>query len=501
MQATIKYLREGFRSAALRIVPPAASDADERIPTHFVALIDISDSMADSNKLGHVKHCLSLLLSFLTPADQLSLITFGDTATTLLRRVPMTAAAVATATSSIQSLRTNGCTNFSAGLAAVRELLEGGAGGQSGGERSEGGGPRGARQKEGLFILTDGHANRGVHNPVELRNIGARLRELFPSLTTSFVAYGTDHNADLLKQMSEDVNGSYSIVTDLEGAALTMGESLGNLLSCAAQNVTVKFPAGTKLLGSSGRAITPEGRLAVGDLYAGVTQLLLVEFPPITANLAGTSSGEPQAVSLAPSSISIKGTMLPSLDSFQIDILEPAPAVSGQRDLEVELTEIRYRVADLYKRLREAPPQNGEQRAALEEELAAIRGSLADPIYAGQPLLELLQHELPSLAVAIEAATTYIGVTHAYRTQLLQHEAFVGLGRGTSQPMRLPVAEAFPIDYDDVGSDAGGDPDGGGSVPAARANESYLSPTTSRTARRVAVQLRTASQLPTSAAP
>jgi Ca-activated chloride channel family protein len=496
MQATIKYLREGFRSAALRIVPPAASDADERIPTHFVALIDISDSMADNNKLGHVKHCLSLLLSFLTPADQLSLITFGDTATTLLRRVPMTAAAVATATSSIQSLRTNGCTNFSAGLAAVRELLEGGAGGQSGAERSEGGGPRGARQKEGLFILTDGHANRGVHNPVELRGIGGRLRELFPNLTTSFVAYGTDHNADLLKQMSEDVNGSYSIVTDLEGAALTMGESLGNLLSCAAQNVTVQFPSGTKLLGSgsSGRAITPGGRLVVGDLYTGVTQLLLVEFPRIAADLAADAGGE--AVSLAPSSISIKGTMLPSLDSFQIDILEPAPAVSGQRDLEVELTEIRYRVADLYRRLREAPPQNGEQRAALQEELAAIRGSLADPIYAGQPLLELLQHELPSLTVAIEAAATYLQDTHGYRTQLLQHEAFVGLGRGTSQPMRLPVAEAFPIDYDDVGSDAGGDPDGGRSVPAARANESYLSPTTSRTARRVAVQLRTASQLP-----
>lgn len=473
MQATIKYLREGFRSAALRIVPPAASDADERIPTHFVALIDISDSMADNNKLGHVKHCLSLLLSFLTPADQLSLITFGDTATTLLRRVPMTAAAVATATSSIQSLRTNGCTNFSAGLAAVRELLEGG-------------GLRPARQKEGLFILTDGHANRGVHNPNELRSMGGRLRELFPNLTTSFVAYGTDHNADLLKQMSDDVNGSYSIVTDLEGAALTMGESLGNLLSCAAQNVTVKFPAGTKLLGGGSRAITPEGRLVVGDLYTGVTQLLLVDFP---------------AVAAAPSSVSIKGTMLPSLDSFQIDILEPAPAVSGQRDLEVELTEIRYKVADLYRRLREAPPQNGEERAALEGELAAIRGSLADPIYAGQPLLELLQHELPSLTVAIEAAATYLQDTHGYRTQLLQHEAFVGLGRGTSQPMRLPVVEAFPIDYDDVGSDAGGDPDGGGSVPAARANESYLSPTTSRTARRVAVQLRTASQLPTSAAP
>ncbi len=484
MQATIKYLREGFRSAALRIVPPAASD-DERVPTHFVALIDISDSMADNNKLGHVKHCLSLLLSFLTPADELSLITFGDTATTLLRRVPMTAAAAATATSAIQGLRTNGCTNFSAGLAAVRELLE------------EQGRP--ARRKEGLFILTDGHANRGVHNPAELRNIGSRLRELFPNLTTSFVAYGTDHNADLLKEMSEDVNGSYSIVTDLEGAALTMGESLGNLLSCVAQNITVQLPAGTKVLGGA-RTITPQGRLVLGDLYAGVPQLILLEFPPVAVDLG--AAAEPQTISLASNAVRIKGTLLPTLDSFQIDILEPAAAIAGQRDLEVELTEIRYRVADLYRRLRQGPPaaQSGEARAALQEELAAIRGSLADPIYAGQPLLELLQHELPSLAVAIEAATTYIRGTNEYRTQLLQHEAFVGLGRGTSQPMRLPVPEAFPLDYDsDVTSVVDGDPDVTPvprAAPAARANESYLSPMASGTARRVAAQLRTASQHP-----
>jgi hypothetical protein len=305
-------------------------------------------------------------------------------------------------------------------------------------------------------------------------------------LTTSFVAYGTDHNAELLKQMSEDVNGSYSIVTDLEGAALTMGETLGNLISCAAQNVTVQFPPGTKLLGG-GRNISPEGRLNIGDLYVGVPQLLLVELPVGASN-----------------PVTVKGSMVPSLDGFQIDILEPAAAPVA-RDLEVELTEIRYKVADLYRRLRDVV--GSEQRQALQTELEAIRSSLADPVYAGQPLLELLQHELPSLERAIEAAGTYLQRTHDYRTQLLQHEAFVALGRGTSQPMRLPAAEGFsPDDDGDAVSPIAGCASVAGDPatavtrgPAARANASYMSPTASRTTQRVAAQLRGAASQPAAA--
>ena len=60
MSASLVYLeQEGSGPAALKITVP---QSDVRIATHFIALIDVSESMQDMSKLTHVKHCMSLLL-------------------------------------------------------------------------------------------------------------------------------------------------------------------------------------------------------------------------------------------------------------------------------------------------------------------------------------------------------------------------------------------------------------------------------------------------------
>ena len=55
----------------------------ERVPTHFILLLDVSSSMEDDNKLENCKKCVSLILNVLSERDLLTLITFGDSADTV----------------------------------------------------------------------------------------------------------------------------------------------------------------------------------------------------------------------------------------------------------------------------------------------------------------------------------------------------------------------------------------------------------------------------------
>jgi Mg-chelatase subunit ChlD len=485
MQATLRFIRNGSRSAALRIVPPETG-ITERTSAHFIALIDVSESMNENDKLSNVKRCLSLLLDYLTPADELSLVTFGDTATILFSRLKMTPAGVATAAAAIQILETNGCTNLSAGLAAVREILQSVSESRS-------------RLKQGLLVLTDGHANRGVFDPKDLRALNRRVFELSPGLTISYVAYGaTTHNASLLKSMAEDVNGAYSIVEKIEDTALTMGEMLGGILSCVAQNVTVRLPPRTLIRGPK-RPYTPDGTaVQIGDIYAGIPILLLLDF-----------CEEEEAASAT-----VSGAILPTLDLFSIELASAAqPDPSEPRDVEVELTELRYKCSDIYRRISDML-NGGRRRGQQEAEFDSIRGAIAglrvaleDELYAGHTLLELLRGELPSLETAVAAAAANPSTNnHLLQTQLLQHEAFVTLGRGSSQPIEEDVPGDDNCSYSsDMTPD---DPDvmtrtmntapARPSIRRANArhgpNTSYLSPVASRSAQRVAAQFRSAAQ-------
>lgn len=108
--------------AAIRITAP---ETVTRIPTHFILLIDVSESMLDERKLENVKRCSSLLLNFLKEDDTISLISFGEDAKLHLNHVSADEGNKATIKQAIQNLQCSGCTNLSAGLGYVRTVCEG----------------------------------------------------------------------------------------------------------------------------------------------------------------------------------------------------------------------------------------------------------------------------------------------------------------------------------------------------------------------------------------
>ncbi len=384
----------GKTPCALRLEAPADV---ERVPTHFVLLLDISESMLDNGKLNNCKTCANLMLNFMVPQDKISLITFGETARLHLSRVPADEQHKDAIKATVQSIQADGCTNLSAGLGYVRQVCEGDT------------------QKAGLLILTDGHANRGVSSAPELRNIVKSLRESYSNLSIHCVAYGVDHNADLLQNIAQDNQGSYNIVNSIEDTAFAFGDTLGGLMSCAYQNVGIQIPEGTVVQGP--HTMVKENGVQVlrmGDIYAGNKPVVLFSLPTDTL------------------SVTVQGMSLPMLDSWTIPVTAVTPT---ERDRDIELTQLRYDCTDLLAGVRRCSGGNSVLLAELHGRLTAFETKVNDAFYNGHPVAELLRSEVSLMRSILDNAQTGRLQAAAVAATTSQHMTSLTMARGFSSPM------------------------------------------------------------------
>jgi hypothetical protein len=382
---------------AIRLKAP--SDV-ARVATHFILLLDVSESMNDANKLENVKKCSSLILNFLTPEDRVSLITFGEGATLHLKRVIADEVHKSSMRSVIQSLKTDGCTNLSAGLGYVREVCEGDT------------------QKAGLLILTDGHINRGVSDSPVLRNIITGLRSTFSHLSVHCIAYGSDHNEDLLRGVAEDNQGSYNVVNTIEDTAFAFGETLGGLISCAFQNVRLDVPVGSVVHGPHKHTVSGERRsIQIGDVYAGTKPLILVDIP-------GSAWSQSPIVR-------VQGMTLPTLESWTN---YPIHQELEGRSLDIELAQHRYECSAILHALKTWHTLAAVQRSRMEARITEFKTRLSDSFFDGSPVATLLRDEVETLQGMLRQAL--LGhLTHEDSVMATQHMASISMGRGFSSPM------------------------------------------------------------------
>jgi len=83
------------------------------------------------------------------------------------------------------------------------------------------------------IFMTDGNPTMGESN-------NEKLAELVDNQYVNiFVGYGLDHNAELMKKLSEHKNADYQFVDDMENTGLVYGESVHQLLYPALKNVEI----------------------------------------------------------------------------------------------------------------------------------------------------------------------------------------------------------------------------------------------------------------------
>ena len=223
---------------------------EQRIPVHTIILLDTSGSMNFNSKLKNVKKSLYYILKFLQN-DYLSLISFSDTSEILLENTRITPDQTAMLHFTIDKMTAENGTNLSAALLNAHTILQ----------RNT------SIVKTGIIILTDGHANEGITKSEDLLNI---ISTIPVSITT--IAYGEDHNADLLKDIAVNSGGSYNMVNNLEQVGSVFGDILGGLKTCILQNILVKHT-----MSSLSPYPTKAGVMNIGDIYAESETVLLFE--------------------------------------------------------------------------------------------------------------------------------------------------------------------------------------------------------------------------------
>lgn len=371
-----------------------------RQPIHMILLVDTSGSMDNDNKLSNVQRSLLLMLSLLSNEDRLSLVQFDNDSQIILSRAAITPEETQAITYRVNSLRADGSTNMSAGLLDVRNLVE----------------PASSGRKQGVILLTDGNANRGTATEEGILSIVTRLQSESPGLSFTTVAYGVDHNSDMLTAIAKTGGGAYNVVKNLEDVATVFGDILGGLVSVSAQKVEIQFPPGATVNTQYRTEVHPSGLTTVyiGDIYSEAEISVLFNHAPDHGG------------------IRIKGIDMSSLD--QIDTVQNVPALQSLAEIPVSLLIAEYslQTSTLLRGIT-------QRRAQVQQsEITALIDRIEqDDRIRDHPLKAML---LQDLHRASELCRQGGDLNADDRVEALQHSAYLSMARGLRSNMTPPAA-------------------------------------------------------------
>jgi Ca-activated chloride channel family protein len=203
---------------------PADDKPMAREPKGIVFVIDRSGSMGNG-RLELVKQSIIDMLPRLGADDYLSVVTFDDNALVELALTQIKSANLADLRTKIAAIRTGGSTNIEAGYRyGLAEAAKTPAGVES-----------------TLVLLSDGEANRGVTDPVQLGQLAAAATEHL--VTTSTIGIGEGYDETILNAMSVSGTGNHFAAFRLEEAVDGLSDEIDGLLKKTIANLKIEIEA------------------------------------------------------------------------------------------------------------------------------------------------------------------------------------------------------------------------------------------------------------------
>lgn len=276
LSATLEYdsliyseARDIFAMASIKAPLHTSSDRESRAPIDIVCVIDKSGSM-DGAKLELVRATLAFMVDQLKEEDKLSVVEFESNVSTSLPLTTMSKDGKKEAKKVIQGIRIGNSTNLSGGLFEGLEVLR---------NRAD------PRDVSSILLFTDGQANVGIIDPQSIvLGVEKYVRSMQKAVTIYTFGFGDDHNANMLRAISESGQGLYYYLQEQDEIPQSFGDCLGGLLSVFAQNIKLiiePFPnILIKAVHSSYKKIvdTPQCvELSIGDLYSEEQRDIVVE--------------------------------------------------------------------------------------------------------------------------------------------------------------------------------------------------------------------------------
>ena len=246
----------------LSITAPEIDIENKRTPLNLVAVMDCSTSMG-GEKIRIAKESLKKMVEFLGPDDRLAIIGFHSTVFEAYGSEFMTGANKTGALKAVDSLISQGWTNFSGALLQAFTTIQAVEG------------KRGAVNR--ILMFSDGDPTTGEQNPVKILEMLDNA--MIPEISLSTFGYGKDYDPELLGEMSKRGNGGHYFVENIEDCAAMFGTELGGLLSTYAQNIKVDIhlSEGVQLIKHLNDAYdVDDDTVTIPDILGGETKHLLV---------------------------------------------------------------------------------------------------------------------------------------------------------------------------------------------------------------------------------
>ncbi|HWP82362.1 MAG TPA: VWA domain-containing protein [Bacteroidota bacterium] len=237
---------------------------NDRRPMNIAIVLDRSGSMSDQGKMEYAKRAISQLIDQLNENDILSVVIYDDLIEVLrpAKRIGRDKQRIKRA---VERISPRNSTNLGGGMIegfrqAERHLSK--------------------EHVNRVILLSDGLANQGITDPLELNRIARRYRARSISLTTMGV--GLDYNENLMVGLSESGGGNYYFIESPSQLASMMRRELNAVSSVLAQNASIELTLteGVRLLdiiGCEHTLVSDRYVIPVGDIYANDLQEFTVE--------------------------------------------------------------------------------------------------------------------------------------------------------------------------------------------------------------------------------
>ncbi|OMJ87207.1 hypothetical protein SteCoe_11132 [Stentor coeruleus] len=264
----------------------------KRSGVDIICVIDVSGSMS-GNKIELVKSTLVFMLTQMTSADRVSIVSFSSFSSKLLPLTVMNDLGKIKAQEAIERLRASGGTEIVDGLdyginIAINRNFE--------------------NNSTAIILLSDGCDNNSATAFERTEACIKKYNSSNISYTIHSFGYGSDHDAKVLSAIAEAKNGGFYYVEKFELISAAFANCLGELLSAVASDIHINLQtlpspieySLTKVYSSTGDIQFTMPNVMAGDSKEAV---FILSFPPSKFDIG-------EGIDITPISASVEYTLI-----------------------------------------------------------------------------------------------------------------------------------------------------------------------------------------------